>query len=110
MNHDKVAELVNHAWSVTDLPRGDDKQADHGKVILPFTVLRRLECVLAPTRDKVLAEVDRLSGRDLDMDRFLLDLRPVKRDDDEYRQSLITAAVTGQFEVSTAGGRGMDVP
>jgi type I restriction enzyme M protein len=71
LNHDKVAELVNHAWSVADLLRGDYKQADYGKVILPFTVLRRLECVLAPTRDKVLTEVERLSGRDIDMDRFL---------------------------------------
>ena len=50
------SELANFIWSVADLLRGDYKQADYGKVILPFTLLRRLECVLEPTRDKVRAE------------------------------------------------------
>lgn len=44
MNTNKHTELANHAWSVADLLRGDYKQSDYGKVILPFTVLRRLEC------------------------------------------------------------------
>jgi type I restriction enzyme M protein len=51
--------LANHAWSVADLLRGDYKQSDYGKVILPFTVLRRLECVLEPTRDKVAEVAER---------------------------------------------------
>ena len=38
--------------------RGDYKQSDYGKVILPFTVLRRLDCVLAATKAAVLAEFD----------------------------------------------------
>ncbi|MBO4210008.1 type I restriction-modification system subunit M [Micromonospora echinofusca] len=71
MNSSKHTELANHAWSVADLLRGDYKQSDYGKVILPFTVLRRLECVLEPTRDKVLAEYDRLSGQNVDLPRFL---------------------------------------
>ncbi|MFT6680461.1 MAG: type I restriction enzyme M protein [Haliea salexigens] len=41
---------------MADLLRGDFKQSQYGRVILPFTLLRRLECVLAPTREKVLAE------------------------------------------------------
>ena len=41
-------------WSVADLLRGDYKQSDYGKVILPFTVLRRLDCVLGPTKPAVL--------------------------------------------------------
>lgn len=41
-------------WSVADLLRGDYKQSDYGKVILPFTVLRRLDCVLEPTKAAVL--------------------------------------------------------
>ena len=41
-------------WGVADLLRGDYKQADYGKVILPFTVLRRLDCVLEPTKAKVI--------------------------------------------------------
>ncbi|MCX4388827.1 type I restriction-modification system subunit M [Micromonospora peucetia] len=71
MNSSKHTELANHAWSVADLLRGDYKQSDYGKVILPFTVLRRLECVLDLTRDKVLAEHDRFKGQDVDVSRFL---------------------------------------
>ena len=41
-------------WSVADLLRGDYKASDYGKVILPFTILRRLDCVLEATKDAVL--------------------------------------------------------
>ncbi|MEV7187823.1 class I SAM-dependent DNA methyltransferase [Kitasatospora sp. NPDC093102] len=71
MNSSKHTELANHAWSVADLLRGDYKQSDYGKVILPFTVLRRLECVLAPTREKVAERAAELAGQELDEDRFL---------------------------------------
>jgi type I restriction enzyme M protein len=43
-------------WSVADLLRGDYKPSEYGRVILPFTVLRRLDCVLAPAKAAVLAE------------------------------------------------------
>ena len=43
--------LSSCIWSVADLLRGDYKQSDYGKLILPFTVLRRLDCVLYPTKD-----------------------------------------------------------
>ncbi|HET8661283.1 MAG TPA: class I SAM-dependent DNA methyltransferase, partial [Micromonosporaceae bacterium] len=49
-------ELANFIWSVADLLRGDYKQSEYGKVVLPFTVLRRLDCVMAPTREKVWAK------------------------------------------------------
>jgi len=42
--------LSSFIWSVADLLRGDYKQSEYGKVILPFTVLRRLDCVLEPTK------------------------------------------------------------
>ncbi|WP_328982433.1 type I restriction-modification system subunit M [Streptomyces mirabilis] len=71
MNSSKHTELANHAWSVADLLRGDYRQSDYGKVILPFIVLRRLECVLEPTRDKVVETVARFVGQDIDTDRFL---------------------------------------
>lgn len=45
---------ANLIWQVADLLRGDYKQSDYGKVILPLTVLRRLDCVLKPTKEKVL--------------------------------------------------------
>ncbi|MDJ0736193.1 MAG: class I SAM-dependent DNA methyltransferase [Nostocaceae cyanobacterium] len=51
---EKVGQLASFIWSVADLLRGDYKQADYGKVILPFTVLRRLDCVLEPTKQEVL--------------------------------------------------------
>ncbi|MEU6552831.1 class I SAM-dependent DNA methyltransferase [Streptomyces sp. NPDC046915] len=71
MNSSKHTELANHAWSVADLLRGDYRQSDYGKVILPFIVLRRLECVLEPTREKVVETVARFAGQDLDTDHFL---------------------------------------
>lgn len=49
--------LSSFIWSVADLLRGDYKQSDYGKVILPFTVLRRLDCVLEPTKQAVLQEL-----------------------------------------------------
>ncbi|MEU8624437.1 class I SAM-dependent DNA methyltransferase [Streptomyces sp. NPDC048669] len=71
MNSSKHTELANNAWSVAELLRGDYKQSDYGKVILPFTVLRRLECVLEPTRDKVAETATRFEGQDIDTDHFL---------------------------------------
>lgn len=53
-----ISSLANLIWSVADLLRGDFKQSQYGRIILPFTVLRRLECVLAPTREKVLATAE----------------------------------------------------
>ncbi|WP_270807416.1 type I restriction-modification system subunit M [Aeromonas sp. QDB25] len=53
-----ISSLANLIWSVADLLRGDFKQSQYGRIILPFTVLRRLECVLAPSRDKVLATAE----------------------------------------------------
>ena len=55
-------EITAFIWSVADLLRGDYKQADYGKVILPFTVLRRLDCVLDATREKVLKKHEALKG------------------------------------------------
>ena len=49
-----TTELANFIWSVAELLRGDYKQSDYGKVVLPFTVLRRLDCVIGPTKKKVL--------------------------------------------------------
>lgn len=71
LNSSKHTELANHAWSVADLLRGDYKQSDYGKVILPFTVLRRLECVLEPTRAKVVETVAKFAGQEIDTGHFL---------------------------------------
>jgi type I restriction enzyme M protein len=58
--------IRNHAafiWSVADLLRGDYKQSEYGKVILPLTVIRRLDCVLEPTKQAVLDRHRLLAGR-----------------------------------------------
>ncbi len=55
-------EKVSFIWSVADLLRGPYKPAQYGKVILPLTVLRRLDCVLEPTKAKVLAKAKSLKG------------------------------------------------
>ena len=57
--------INNHAgfiWSVADLLRGVYKQSEYGRVILPLTVLRRLDCVLEPTKADVLEQLENLPG------------------------------------------------
>src|SRR5690625_4358683 len=64
--------LADFIWEIADLLRGDYKQADYGKVILPMTVLRRLDCVLEPTREAVLARASALAGESPEVrDRML---------------------------------------
>lgn len=52
-------DKANFIWSIADRLRGHYKQADYGKVILPFTVLRRLDSVLRPTKKQVLAAYEK---------------------------------------------------
>ena len=56
------SDKVSFIWSVADLLRGPYKPAQYGKVILPLTVLRRLDCVLEPTKAEVLARCESLKG------------------------------------------------
>jgi type I restriction enzyme M protein len=62
---------VQFIWSIADLLRGTYKPSEYGRVILPFTVLRRLDLVLAPTKQAVLDEVARAEGLDFDPDPLL---------------------------------------
>ena len=64
--------LSSFIWSVADLLRGDYKQSEYGKVILPFTVLRRLDCVLEETKPAVLAELEKREKAKLNPEPFLL--------------------------------------
>jgi len=68
-------DKANLIWEVAELLRGDYKQSDYGKVILPMTVLRRLDCVLAPNKQKVLdylPKVEKLSesAKDLTLNKI----------------------------------------
>ncbi|RZO83998.1 MAG: SAM-dependent DNA methyltransferase [Oceanococcus sp.] len=56
--HTNFSSTAAWIWSVADLLRGDFKQSQYGRVILPFTLLRRLECVLEPTKGQVLAAAE----------------------------------------------------
>ena len=64
--------LSSFIWSVADLLRGDYKQSEYGKVILPFTVLRRLDCVLEATKPAVLIELAAREKAGLNPEPFLL--------------------------------------
>ena len=99
-------ELASFIWSVADLLRGDFKQSEYGRVILPFTVLRRLDCVLAPTKAAALKEhaarqaagiafepfVKRKTGLDfynvspLDMSKLMGDQDNIRANLDRYIQ------------------------
>lgn len=63
--------FANKIWSVADLLLGDFKQAEYGRIILPFMVLRRLECVLEPTREAVLEQYEAVKDQGLDLDLIL---------------------------------------
>lgn len=69
MNQQTLSAFI---WSVADLLRGDYKQSDYGKVILPFTVLRRLDCVLEATKLAVLAELAAKKAQGVNPEPFLL--------------------------------------
>src|SRR3954452_2300602 len=64
--------LSSFIWSVADLLRGDFKQSEYGKVILPFTVLRRLDCVLEKTKPAVLEELALRKKARVNPEPFLL--------------------------------------
>ncbi|EFF47852.1 type I restriction-modification system subunit M [Xanthomonas citri] len=98
LNHASLSAFI---WSVADLLRGDYKQSEYGRVILPFTVLRRLDCVLEKTKPAVLAEFDAKTKAGLNPDPFLkkkarqsfyntssLDLSKLLGDQDHIRQNL----------------------
>ena len=60
------ARINNHAgliWSIADLLRGDYKQSEYQRVILPLIVLRRLDCVLEPSKKQVLDRLTALQGK-----------------------------------------------
>lgn len=100
MNTKNLSSLI---WSVADLLRGDYKRSDFGKVILPFTVLARVEAVLAPTRQAVVDEYNKrkdlgiplsdiLSGKS--QNKFYnisaYTLTKLKADPDNLRSNLIS--------------------
>ncbi|EKY4112111.1 N-6 DNA methylase [Pseudomonas aeruginosa] len=73
MNTENHSQTAAFLWSIADLLRGDFKQSQYGRIILPFTLLRRMECVLEPTKEVVIRESYAQEGRpDLVRERLLL--------------------------------------
>lgn len=68
MTDSNFSQTAAFIWSVADLLRGDFKQSQYGRVILPFTLLRRLECVLADTKEAVVAKAEELKKSPLPED------------------------------------------
>lgn len=65
MENQNLASLI---WSVADLLCGDFRQSEHGRIIFPFTLLRRLECVLEPYRDEVVQQYQAFKDSDVDLE------------------------------------------
>ncbi len=98
MNHQNLSSFI---WSVADLLRGDYKQSEYGKVILPFTILRRLDCTLADSKNAVLTAYKSKQKQNVNPAPFLtrasgqsfyntseLDLTKLLGDQDHIRENL----------------------
>ena len=98
MNQQALSALI---WSVADLLRGNFRQSEYGRVILPFTVLRRLDGVLAPTKEAALKEYAAKKAADVAFEPFVkrktgldfynvssLDMAKLMGDQDNIRANL----------------------
>jgi type I restriction enzyme M protein len=57
---EKTENLASEIWAIADVLRGDFKQSQYGRIILPFCILRRLECVLEKTKSNVVEEYEKI--------------------------------------------------
>lgn len=101
--HNDHANLI---WQIADLLRGPYRPPQYERVMLPMTVLRRFDCVLAPTKEKVLAKFEKLKGgklKDDALDKVLnkasgqrfhnhspLDFQKLKGDPDHIEKHLVS--------------------
>ncbi len=77
----QAKSLANFVWQIAETLRGDFKQSEYGKVILPFVVLRRLDCILEPSKDAVLKAYESLP----------------QGIDEQTRNMILYAAASSQF-------------
>ena len=73
MTADHHSQLANFIWSICNLLRGPYKRNEYRKVILPLTVLRRFDCLLAPTKAQVLARHSKIKAKPETVVRSLLE-------------------------------------
>ena len=72
MTDNNFSSTAAFLWSVADLLRGDFKQSQYGRIILPFTLLRRLECVLEATKPAVLEKYETVKAMPIEAQDKLL--------------------------------------
>lgn len=72
MTNNNFSSTAAFLWSVADLLRGDFKQSQYGRIILPFTLLRRLECVLQATKSDVLTKFETVKAMPIEAQDKLL--------------------------------------
>jgi type I restriction enzyme M protein len=73
MNAQTHSQLAGFIWSICNLLRGPYKRNEYRKVILPLTVLRRFDCLLAPTKAQVLMEHAKIKTKPENVIRSLLE-------------------------------------
>ena len=64
-------EKITFIWDLADLLRGPYKRNEYQKVILPFTVLKRFDCVLSDSKSKVLETYNQFKGQFENMEHVL---------------------------------------
>lgn len=95
-----ASQLAAYIWNLADLLRGDFKQSQYGRVILPFTILRRLECVLEATKDKVLKEAEKRADLPPEArDKFLL--KATGKDIQFYNTSAMDMSKLGSTDIKS---------
>ncbi len=100
MTQQEISSLI---WSVADLLRGDFRPHEYGHIILPFTVLRRLDAVLVPTKEKVLVEYEQKKSAGIAYEAFVrraagqsffnispMDLSKIIGDQDHVKTNLLS--------------------
>lgn len=73
MNAETHRQLAIFIWNICNLLRGPYKRSEYRKVILPLTVLRRFDCLLAPTKARVLGEHPKIKTKPETVVRSLLE-------------------------------------
>lgn len=98
-NNTNSNNLAAYIWSLADLLRGDFKQSQYGRVILPFTLLRRLECVLADSKTSVLKEYEKIKKMELPEDAQEKLLVRATNDLQFYNTSLMDLSKLGEADI-----------
>lgn len=92
MTQDTINANTSFIWSIADLLRGDFKQSEYGKIVLPLTILRRLDCLLEPTKDAVREAAASLPEETDDQARSMILTAAANAGGQIYNQSRFTFA------------------